>query len=102
MTIAKGGLLKAKSELDSARQALATVMEACRKAEEENGHLTNEQLSLLMEIGATKEDFAAFQNKSSAEKWALEAEFDASSDVIFDYGYGCDFRLWLRLLCFCA
>ena len=23
------------------------------------------------------------------EKSALEAEFDASSDVIFDYGYGC-------------
>ena len=42
-----------------------------------------------MELGAIKEDFAAFQEKSSTEKSALEAEFDASSDVIFDYGYGC-------------
>ena len=42
-----------------------------------------------MELGATKEDFAAFQEKSSAEKSALEAEFDASGDVIFNYGYGC-------------
>ena len=42
-----------------------------------------------MELGAIKEDFTAFRAKSSAEKSALEAEFDASSDVIFDYGYGC-------------
>ena len=36
-----------------------------------------------------KEDFAAFQEKSSAEKSALEVEFEASSDVIFNYCYGC-------------
>ena len=42
-----------------------------------------------MELGATKDDFAAFRDKSSAERSALEAEFDASSDVIFNYGYGC-------------
>ena len=42
-----------------------------------------------MELGAIKEDFAAFREKSSAEKSALEAEFATSSDVIFDYGYGC-------------
>ena len=102
LTIAESGYLKAESELDSARQALAAAMEAYRKAEEENGRLTDERLSLLMELGATKEDFVAFRDKSSVEKWALEAEFDASSDVIFDYGYGYDFRLWLRLLCFCA
>ena len=58
-------------------------------AEEENSHLTYERLSLLMELGATKEDFAAFWEKSSAKKWALEAEFDASSDVLFNNGYGC-------------
>ena len=68
---------------------MAAAKEACRKAEEENGHLTDERLSLLMELGATKEDFAAFREKSYAEKSALEVEFDASSDVIFNYGYGC-------------
>ena len=39
--------------------------------------------------GATKEDFEAFREKSFAEKSTLEAEFDASSDVIFNYDYGC-------------
>ena len=42
-----------------------------------------------MELRATKDDFAAFREKSSAERSALEAEFDASSDVIFNYGYSC-------------
>ena len=74
--------MKAESELDSARQT-------CRRAEEENSRLTDERLSLLMELGAIKEDFMAFRAKSSAEKSPPEAEFDASSDVIFDYGYDC-------------
>ena len=42
-----------------------------------------------MELGTTKDDFAAFRERSFAERLALEAEFDASSDVIFNYGYGC-------------
>ena len=42
-----------------------------------------------MELGDTKDDFAAFREKSYAERSALEAEFDVSSDVIFNYGYGC-------------
>ena len=89
LTTSEGGRLKAESELDSVQQALVAEKEACWKAEEENGHLTDERLSLLMELGATKEDFVALWEKSSAEKSALEAEFDASSDVIFNYGYGC-------------
>ena len=89
LTTADGGRLKAESELDSTRQALAGAKEVCRRAEEENSSLIDERLSLLMELGAIKEDFAAFRAKSSAEKSALEAEFDASSDVIFNYGYGC-------------
>ena len=89
LTTADGGRLKAKSELDTARQALDATKEAYRRAEEVNSRLTDERLSLLMELGAIKEDFAAFRAKSSSKKSTLEAEFDASSDVIFDYGYGC-------------
>ena len=42
-----------------------------------------------MELGVIKDDFAAFRGKSSVERSALEGEFDASSDVIFNYGYDC-------------
>ena len=42
-----------------------------------------------MEVGAGKEELVAFQAKATVEREAMEAEFDASSDVIFNYGYGC-------------
>ena len=63
--------------------------EAFRRVEEENGRLTDERLPLLVELGATKDDFATFQEKSFIERSALEAEFDARSNVIFKYVYGC-------------
>ena len=63
--------------------------EACWRVEEENGRLMDERLSLLVELGTTKDDFAAFRGRSFAKRSALEEEFDASSDVIFNYGYGC-------------
>ena len=89
LTISEGGRLKAQSELGSVQQALVATKEACRRVEEENGRLMDERLSLLVELGTTKDDFAAFRERSFSERLALEAEFDASSDVIFNYGYGC-------------
>ena len=85
--------MKADSELDSIQQALAIAREACQKAEEETCHLTDERLSLTMELEAGKEELAAFQEKVAMERKAMEEDFYASSDVVFDYGW---------LLCFCA
>ena len=88
LPISEGGRLKAKSELGSIQQALVATKEACRRVEEENGRLTDERVSLLMDLGTTKDDFVAFRERSFVERSALEAEFDVSSDVIFNYGYG--------------
>ena len=88
LTTVDGGRLKADSKIDSARQALVAAKEAYWRAEEENSRLMDERLSLLMELGAIKEDFTAFRPKSSVKKSALEAKFGASSDVVFDYCYG--------------
>ena len=63
--------------------------EACRTAEEENCCLTDKRLLLIMELGASKEELSAFQAKMTKERKAMEAKFDTSSDVIFDFGYGC-------------
>ena len=68
---------------------MAATREACWKAEEETCCLTDERLSLIMELGAGKEELTGFQAKATAERKAMEEEFDASSDVVFDYGYGC-------------
>ena len=42
-----------------------------------------------MELGAGKEKLAAFQAKATVKRKVIEEEFDVSSDVIFNYGYGC-------------
>ena len=89
LNISEGDRLKAESDLGSVQQALMATKEACRRVEEENGRLMDEQLSLLVELGTTKDDFAAFQERSFSERSALEAKFDAISDVIFNYDYGC-------------
>ena len=68
---------------------MAAAAEAYWKAKEENFRLTNERLSLIMELEASKDELSTFQAKMTKEKEAMEEEFDASSNVIFNYGYGC-------------
>ena len=63
--------------------------EAYKKVEEENSQLAEEKLALVIELGAVKDDFAAFRAKAAAEKEMLEAAFDSSGDTLFNYGYGC-------------
>ena len=58
------------------------------KVEEENSRLTDERLSLILELGTIKDDFAALREKVVSDKEAMEAEFDASGDTLFNYGYG--------------
>ena len=88
LVAAENARLKADSERDAAQQALVIAEEARRKANEEDSRLIDERLSLLMELEVTRDDFATFREKTSAEKMAMEAEFDVSSDVIFNYRYG--------------
>ena len=63
--------------------------EACTKAEEENSRLTYERLSLILELGTIKDDFIALREKAITDREAMEAEFVASGDTLFNYGYGC-------------
>ena len=55
LTASEGIRLKVESELDSVQQALAVAGEACQKAEEDNCHVTDERLSLIMELEASKD-----------------------------------------------
>ena len=65
------------------------AQEVLKKAEEENGHLADEKVALIIELGALKDDFFAFRDKADADREAIEAEFDSSSDTLFNYGYRC-------------
>ena len=51
--------------------------------------MADEKLTLVIELGALKDGFAAFQEKAAADREAMEAEFDLSGDTLFNYGYGC-------------
>ena len=78
---------KMECELEMPRQALVASREACRTAEEEANRLTDERVSLLVELGASKDELSAFRAKVIKEKKALEAEYDAGFEAIFNYGY---------------
>ena len=80
---------KAEFDHGAAQEVLAAIGEACKKAEEENNQLAEEQLALIIELGAVKDDFTAFREKAAAEKEMMEAAFDSSGDTLFNYGYGC-------------
>ena len=80
---------KMEYELDVAQQALAALGEACRTAKEEVSRLTDERVSLLVELWAIKDELSAFRAEVAKEKKALEAEYDAGFEAIFNYGYGC-------------
>ena len=68
---------------------MAASGEAYRTAEEEVGRLTDERVSLLVELGANKDELFDFCAEVANEKKALEAEYDAGFEVIFNYRYDC-------------
>ena len=77
---------KVESKLDVAQQALAASRKAFRMAKEETNRLTDERVSLLVELRARKDELAAFRAEVSNDKKALEVEYDAGFEVIFNYG----------------
>ena len=44
---------------------------------------------MVIELGAVKDDFAAFREKAVADREMMEAAFDSSDDTLFNCGYGC-------------
>ena len=65
------------------------TLEALKKAEEENDHLANEKVALIIELEALKDNFSTLWDKAAADREAIEAKFDSSSNTLFNYSYGC-------------
>ena len=89
LALAEEARRRAEFEHGVAREALVAVGEACKKAEEENGRLADEKLTLVIELRAVNDEFAAFREKAAVDKEKMEVEFDSSSGTLFNYGYGC-------------
>ena len=80
---------KGESKLTEVQHALAVSKVARRKVEDEASRLADERVSLLLELGASKDELSTFREKASKDNKALEEAFDAGFDVIFNYSYGC-------------
>ena len=89
LALAEEARRKVEFDHGTAQGALAVMGEACKKAEEENNHLAEEKLALVIELEAVKDEFSDFQEKAVADREMMEAAFDSSSDTLFNYGYGC-------------
>ena len=89
------GDIKAWAENDLARvqSALAATEEAKRKAESETACLEVERMSLLLEIGAAKDEVCSLQSQAGKDKEAMEEDYQKALEVIFAYSYGyCVFK----------
>ena len=64
LAVTESARLRAESERGVAQEALSMVEEACTKAKEENSRLTDERLSLILELGTIKDDLAALRERS--------------------------------------
>ena len=63
--------------------------EGRRKAEARITRLEVEQTSLLLKLGATKEEVFSLHSQVGRDKEAMEKEYQKALEVIFAYGYGC-------------
>ena len=60
-----------------------------RKAEDEASRLAIKRVSLLLELGTSKDEVSALQAHALKEKKALNEAHEEGFDMIFNYGYGC-------------
>ena len=91
LAVVAAGDAKARVEDDLARvqEALVVAEEVRFKAEVEIAHLEVERISLLLELGATKDEVSSFQSQAGKDKEAMEEDYQKALELIFSYGYGC-------------
>ena len=68
---------------------LAVVEEARQKADDEVSYLTDEKVSLILELGTCKDEISSIRAEALKENEALREAYEGGLDVIFNYGYGC-------------
>ena len=78
-----------EDDLARAQGVLAAAEEAKRKAEAKTAHLEVEPTSLLLEIGAAKDEVCSLQSQASKDKEAIKGDYQKALEVIFAYDYGC-------------
>ena len=63
--------------------------EARRKAKAKAARLEVERTSLLLEIGAAKDEVSSLHSQAGKDKEAMKEDYQKALEVIFAYGYEC-------------
>ena len=71
------------------QDALVVAEEVRRKAEAEVASLEVERTSLLLEVGATKDEVSSLQSQAGKDKAVMEEDYQKALELIFAYGYEC-------------
>ena len=79
----------AKDKLARVQDALAVTEEAKCKVKAEAAHLEVERTSLLLEIGAAKDEVSSLHSQAGKDKEAMEEDYRKAFKLIFAYDYGC-------------
>ena len=85
----EGDLAKVQDALVATEEAKAVSEKAKHKDEAEVASLEVEKMSLLLEIGASKEEISSLYSQAGKDKEAMEEDYHKALEVIFAYGYKC-------------
>ena len=77
-----------ESELAWVQNALAVLEEVRLKAKDKASRLAVERVSLLQNVGTSKDEVSTLQAQALKEKKALKEVYEEGFNVIFNYGYG--------------
>ena len=86
--VARNARARVESELARVQNALASVEEARQKADDKVSRLTDERVSLLLELRTCKDEISAIRAEALRENEALREAYEGGLDLIFNYGYG--------------
>ena len=84
----EAGNAKARAEEDLARvqEALVATEEGGRKAKAKIARFEVERTSLLLELGASKDEVSSLYSEAGKDKEVIEEEYHKALEVIFSYG----------------
>ena len=81
--------VRVQGALAVTEEAKAVVVEARRKAEVKATRLEVDWMSLLLDLGMTKDEVSSLQSQANKDKEAMEEEYQKTLEVIFAYDYKC-------------
>ena len=85
----EGDLARVKDAMATLEESRVVAEEARRKVEYEATRLEVDRTSLMLKLGAAKDEVSSLQSQAGKGKKAMEEEYHKALEVTFAYGYRC-------------